>query len=245
MQLAQAIARMASTPPNNRRRTSSLLQNRRAQLLNAFLIVNYLIVYTVALSAVSLGPTVVSLLQAPRTFVEDPGRATAAATELLLFESRVWPFAILLIALFGLHSIAISHRVFGPLAQVRSLAQRVAAGDLKTRARFRKNDHLEELSESLNTMLVALDAQVGEVQAAHAEALRRLEELHRAQFASASDRMQAFEALRDELLRLHGALDTFQTTSTEVRDPNPHAGSAATSEDACPRNDPSPQSATA
>ena len=243
MQLADSLARMASTPPHNRRRASSLLQNRRAQLLNAFLILNYLVVYTVALSAVSLGPTVITLLHSPKTFVEDPNRATAAATEILLFESRVWPFAIVLIALFGLHSIAISHRVFGPLAQVRTLAARVAAGDLVSRARFRKNDHLQELSDSLNTMLAALDAQIGEVQAAHVGVQRQLDELHRAQFASAADRMQAFEALREELARLRGTLDTFHTTHSDGQHPN--AEGQTTSDDACRRSDPSPQSATA
>lgn len=234
---------MASTLPHNRRRASSLLQNRRTQLLNAFLIVNYLVVYTVALSAVSLGPTVITLLHSPRTFVEDPSRATAAATEILLFESRIWPFAIVLIALFGLHSIAISHRVFGPLAQVRTLAARVAAGDLVSRARFRKNDHLRELSDSLNTMLAALDSQIGEAQAAHAGVQKQLDELHRAQFASAADRMQAFEALRDELARLRGTLDTFHTTHADGQHPN--AGVRTASDDACRRSDPSPQSATA
>ena len=230
-----------SPSPHDRRRPSSLLQNRRAQLLNAFLIVNYLVVYTVALSVVSLGPTVFTLLHSPRAFVDDPGRATAAATEILLFERRVWPFGVVLIALFGLHSIAISHRVFGPLAQVRGLAQRVAAGDLTGRARFRKNDHLQDLSDSLNAMLSALDAQVGEAQAVHADVLRRIDELHRAQFSSAAERMQAFEALREDLVRLRGILDTFSTTPPDRQQP----GAGANSDDACRRNDPSPQSATA
>ncbi len=93
-------------------------------------------------------------------------------------------------------------------------------------------------------MLAALDSQVGEVQAAHAEVLQRLDELHRAQFASAADRMRAFEALRDELARLRGALDTFHT-STDADARYPNAGGKTASEDACPRSDPSPQSATA
>lgn len=195
----------------NRRRRRSLLQNPRAQLILALLIVNYLVVYTVALSALALGPTVVLLLGNPRALVEDPGQAAVAATELVLFEDRVWPFAVLLIALFGLHSIAISHRIFGPLVQVRELARRVAAGDLTCRAAFRSSDNLGDLSESLNRMLSTLDTRVAAVQSACDATTQEIDQLHRAQFSTAGDRMAAMTQVRHELGRLQSALAVFST----------------------------------
>ena len=207
MQLAASGA-MASP---NRRRRRSLLQNPRAQLILALLIVNYLVVYTLALSALALGPTVVLLLGNPRVLLQDPGQAAAAATELVLFENRVWPFAVILIILFGLHSIAVSHRIFGPLAQVRELSRRVAAGDLTGRAVFRSSDNLGDLSESLNRMLAALEARVSAVQAACDATSEQIEHLHRAQFSTAGDRLEAMTQVTRELGRLQSALAVFGT----------------------------------
>lgn len=228
--------------PPNRRRRRSLLQNPRAQLILALLIVNYLVVYTAALSALALGPTVVFLLGNPRMLVQDPGQAAAAATELVLFENRVWPFAVLLIVLFGLHSVAVSHRIFGPLAQVRELSRRVAAGDLTCRAAFRSSDNLGDLSESLNRMLAALDERVAAVQTACDATSAEIDQLHRAQFSTTGDRMEAMTQVQHQLGRLHSALAVFSTreSSTTSR------LEGAQGKDACSDGDsPSPHSAQA
>jgi methyl-accepting chemotaxis protein len=227
--------------PPNRRHRRSLLQNPRAQLILALLIVNYLVVYTAALSALALGPTVVFLLGNPQMLVQDPGQAAAAATELVLFENRVWPFAVLLIVLFGLHSIAVSHRIFGPLAQVRELSRRVAAGDLTCRAAFRSSDNLGDLSESLNRMLAALDARIAAVQTACDATTEEIDQLHRAQFSTAGDRMEAMTQVQRELGRLQSTLAVFSTReSFAARQLDDAQG-----KDACDGDTPSPHSAQA
>jgi methyl-accepting chemotaxis protein len=203
---------------SDRRRKRSLLQSPRSQLILALLIVNYLVVYTAALSALALGPTVIAFLVdgAPG---QDPIRAAAAATELVLFENRVWPFAVLLIVLFGVHSIAVSHRIFGPLVQVRELSRRVATGDLTSRAAFRVSDNLGDLSESLNRMLVSLDGRIAAVKAASEGTTAEVANLHRAQFSTAGDRMAAMERVEAQLARLHSALAVFNTRELPAASP--------------------------
>jgi methyl-accepting chemotaxis protein len=225
--------------PPNRRRRRSLLQHPRSQLILALLIVNYLLVYTAALSALALGPTVIFLLSDPRSLVQDPGQAAAAATELVLFENRVWPFAAVLIVLFGMHSIAVSHRIFGPLVQVRELSRRVASGDLTCRAAFRATDNMGDLSESLNRMLAALDRRIAAVQAASDATAQEITHLHQAQFSTAGDRMAAMAEVQRQFARLQSALAVFSTKESlaEIED------TATPGKDACDDHSRSPLSA--
>lgn len=203
---------MDKTP--NRRRVRTILQNRRGQLIHALLIVTYLVVYTVVLSAATLAPTVITLLADPAPFEGAPDSALAAAAQLTMFEERVWPVAVALILIISLHSLHISHRLFGPMTRIRSEAALVAAGDLRRRVHFRQGDHMGQVSEALNEMIEAMDRRMSEVQATVADCGVRIEELKRAQFTSPSARHQALEDLGAEVARLETQIGAFQITST-------------------------------
>ncbi len=190
-----------------------MLLNRRAQLLQALLIVTYLVAYTVALSAAAIGPTVVALLRYPESFAATPQRAVAAATELFFFEERVWPFAVVLIALFGLHSIFMSHRIYGPLVRVRIEADRVADGDLSRRVVFRQGDQLSELQDAMNDMIAATDARVAAAQRAARTCSARMRRLHESQFTgSPAGRLDAYENMAADFSSLVERLAEFRTT---------------------------------
>lgn len=202
-----------------RRRKGSLLLNRRAQLLQALLIVTYLVAYTVALSAVAIGPTVVALLRYPASFADTPQRASAAATELLFFEERLWPLAIVLIVVFGLHSIYMSHRIYGPIVRVRAEADRVAGGDLTRRVVFRKGDQLSDIQDAMNGMISATDARVAAAQRAAACCSARLRRLHESQFTgSPASRLDAYEEMVTEFDALVAQIAAFKTTNGGAED---------------------------
>jgi methyl-accepting chemotaxis protein len=202
---------MENTP--NRRRVRTILQNRRGQLIHALLIVTYLVVYTVVLSAAALAPTVITLLADPAPFEGAPDSALAAAAQLLLFEERVWPVAIALILIISLHSLHISHRMFGPITRIRSEAARVAAGDLSRRIYFRKHDQMAELSEAMNEMIDSFDRRMGEVQGTNHQLSARIEELRRAQFTNPGARHLALDDLAAEVARLSSQLAAFQISN--------------------------------
>ncbi len=198
----------------NRRRPRAFLQNRRAQVLQAFLIVTYLVVYTAALSAAAIGPTVLALLRHPASFETAPHRAVAAANELFFFEERFWPIAVVLIVVFGLHSIYMSHRVYGPLVRVRAEADLVATGDLTRRVVFRRGDQLSDLQDSMNDMIEAMDSRVAAAQIAARDCEGGLRRLHEAQFTgSPAGRLAAHEQMVAEFEALKRRLDDFKTSA--------------------------------
>jgi methyl-accepting chemotaxis protein len=196
---------MGRTP--NRRQLGSILQNRRVQLIHALLIVTYLSVYTLLLSIAALAPTIVALQG-------DAESATLTnAAELFLFEDRVWPLALLLIVACGVHSIFMSHRVFGPLVRVRHEAALIGSGDLTRRIRFRKNDHMLELRDSLNAMVEELDRNMGEVHLMRARLKHRIEELEGDMLTGGgAERRTKLEALIDDFARLEQALAIYRTS---------------------------------
>jgi hypothetical protein len=171
------------------------------------LIVTYLAVYTLLLSAVALAPTLLALNG-------DGARATAAdAAELFLFQNRIWPVALLLILGCGVHSILVSHRVFGPLTRVNQEAKLIGAGDLSRRIRFRKNDHMAELRDALNGMVGALDVRMEQVHLARARCRHRLEQLEHGMLArGGADRRALLEQLLADFSELESALAPFRTS---------------------------------
>ena len=197
----------AMTSIRNRRQTRSILQNRRVQLIHALLIVTYLSVYTLLLSAATLAPTVMALRgDAEHATLND-------AAELFLFENRVWPLAVGLILACGVHSIFMSHRVFGPLVRVRREVELIGQGDLSRRLRFRRNDHMLELRDALNDMVRDLDRQMSEVHLARARCRHRLEELEDGIFArGGADRRRLLEDLVHDFGELERGLNTFKTS---------------------------------
>jgi methyl-accepting chemotaxis protein len=193
---------MARIP--NRRRAQSLLQDRRVQLIHALLIVTYLSVYTLLLSAAALAPTILALQG------DAEGATLSNAAELFLFEDRVWPLALLLILACGIHSIFMSHRVFGPLVRVYREATLVGQGDLTRRLRFRRNDHLLELRDTLNEMIDRLDRQMSEVHVARARCRHRLEELEGG--VGDTELRARFEHLTQDFAHLEETLAAFKTS---------------------------------
>ncbi len=108
--------------PNRRR---SLLVGR---LQHRFLIfqVAYFLVFTAVFATVIFGPLVIDLLDKTTPSAE----RAAAAEQFLALHTRVWPALLVVLLLFGFHSLLISHRFAGPLFRFRRTFELVAGGDL-------------------------------------------------------------------------------------------------------------------
>ena len=88
-----------------------------------------------------------------------------------------------------------SHRIAGPIVNLRASLERIAAGDLTVRVRLRKKDELKEVAEVLNHFTEAMDRQIGRVK-------------KEAREASSQDPTKVKEALG----RLKASADSFKTT---------------------------------
>ncbi|MCX8093605.1 MAG: HAMP domain-containing protein [Candidatus Goldbacteria bacterium] len=75
------------------------------------------------------------------------------------------PVAILLV-IFSMISILLSHKIAGPIYRVRKIAEELKKGNLNIQVRFRKDDELHNLADALNNMifgiknLIAMDKKI-------------------------------------------------------------------------------------
>ncbi|MBW2309980.1 MAG: methyl-accepting chemotaxis protein [Deltaproteobacteria bacterium] len=80
----------------------------------------------------------------------------AAAAKILSYHSKVWPTAIALVCLIGIHSVRIFHRFIGPLYVFRLAFDKLRGGDLSFRVKLREKDYLHKEEGAFNEMIEGL-----------------------------------------------------------------------------------------
>lgn len=81
----------------------------------------------------------------------------------VIYTNLITTAVIVLIAVVV--TLVISHKIAGPMFRFEKDIQRVAQGDLKSRIYIRKGDQLEEMANSLNSMIDSLNQKVSAVRA--------------------------------------------------------------------------------
>jgi len=143
-------------PDRRRKLLGGRIQNRFIALQ-----VVYFLVFAAVFLTVTFGPLIVELL-APDT---PRAEREMAAQQFLALHARVWPSLILVLLLFSLHSLLISHRFAGPLYRFRRTFEQVSEGDLSIRVVLRKRDYLKPEAEALDAMVASLRERVRELSA--------------------------------------------------------------------------------
>lgn len=123
------------------------LINREIQLKYVLLVVAMLLLYTLFLLAAVFGPQIWAFSAESRL----AGKAVAAGG-LLQLHRTFWPAAGVVIGLFGLASIYVTHKIVGPLFSIDRTIREMAAGNLTVRAHIRKGDDLQEFHLNFNAM---------------------------------------------------------------------------------------------
>jgi methyl-accepting chemotaxis protein len=67
-----------------------------------------------------------------------------------------------ILAIFGVAGIFLSHRVAGPLYRVERVAEEISKGNLDIKVQFRKSDELRTMADSLNKMISGIRGIVNE-----------------------------------------------------------------------------------
>ena len=161
------------TQPMKRRRYPLVNKSHQYRFLAMVLIYNLIIV---ALLVIFLFTPDIIQLQDENLSIEVRARA---ADKILTLHSRIWPAALALICVFGLHSFRIFHRFIGPLYRFTMAFEQVQNGDLSFRITLRKKDYLREEEKALNNMLEVLDKRIGNTQLAVQGALESLGKLEK------------------------------------------------------------------
>ncbi|UCD82853.1 MAG: hypothetical protein JSW26_15890 [Desulfobacterales bacterium] len=102
---------------------------------------------------------------------------TSAADRVITLHIKVWPAAMVLIAMLGLHSFLTFHRLSGPLYRFRSIFNQIREGQMGYPIKIRRRDFLHTEEEALNDMLDVLTHKLQNIQQSGHEALNCLRDL--------------------------------------------------------------------
>lgn len=137
----------------NRQRRRRYLIDKKIQLKYVVFTVALLLLYTLILLAAVFVPQARILSSPEASFA----MKAEAATAYVLLDAYLWPWAGLIIILFGAASIFITHKIAGPLFAVRRVIARIADGDLTARVKLRRRDELHDLADAMNRMTGKLE----------------------------------------------------------------------------------------
>lgn len=160
----------------NRRRHFFI--HKKIQTKYLLLTVSLLFLYTMILLAAIFAPHIMAL------FLDIPMQQKAEAAEaLLLLNKNIWPGIGMIILLFGVLSIFITHKFAGPIYVFERMAKNITGGNLTLRIKLRDGDDLEDLANNLNEMtdnmeslLISLDEEYKKLSSYIAELERELRE---------------------------------------------------------------------
>ncbi len=102
-----------------------------------------------------------------------------ASRAMLLLHSTIWPKLGLIIAVFSIASIFITHKVAGPVYRLKRSIAQVAHGDLGVVIRLRRGDDLKDLAEHINILIANMRTLVSTIKTDYdklSETLRDLEQ---------------------------------------------------------------------
>lgn len=101
----------------------------------------------------------------------------SAADRVITLHVKIWPAAMALIAVLGLHSFITFHRVSGPLYRFRKTFIQIRDGQMDYPIKIRRRDFLHTEEVVLNEMLDVLTAKLQNIQHTGHEALSCLHDL--------------------------------------------------------------------
>lgn len=100
----------------------------------------------------------------------------AAQTFLILVKRLVLAVTLLLL-LFTLHLITVTHRICGPLVNFRHVFSRLKEGDLSRRVSIRQDDYVKRECEKINCMIDGLSHIVSQVKEDQKKLISDLEDM--------------------------------------------------------------------
>jgi methyl-accepting chemotaxis protein len=137
--------------------------DKRLQTKYALLTVLLLLIYSLLFALILFTPYIFKL-ETGATLEEK----AAAARMLLELHESVWPALGTVVAILGVVSIFVTHKIAGPVYRFKKDLSEVCAGNLDISFKLRRRDDLKDLAESLNMVIAELRTCVHTLQQDHA-----------------------------------------------------------------------------
>jgi len=154
-----------------RRRVRVVYRSLQYHFLAQFFIYSAIIVFFLAVSLFL--PDMIKMQDETLSMAE----RAEAADRVITLHIKVWPAAILLIALLGVHSFLTFHRLSGPLYRFRMIFNQIRDGQMTHPIKIREKDFLHTEEKVLNQMIDVLADKLQNIQQAGEDALNALHEL--------------------------------------------------------------------
>lgn len=181
------------------RRRRILVHDLQLRLLAFNLL--YFMIFALVIGGFAFGPTAARLWNVGSS---DAQRLAAAESFLLLHE-WLWPGFFVVLGLYVLHALFVSHRVGGPAYRLAQTAKQIGGGNLGVRIKLRRNDYLKAEADAVNAMAIRLEDTVR-------EALEETRELNRAAQCAAGA-----EELTERAGRVEAILERFELAQPAAR----------------------------
>ena len=137
--------------------------DKKLQTKYALLTILLLLIYSMLFALILFTPYIFKL-ETGATLEEK----TAAARMLLELHKSVWPALGSVVAILGVVSIFVTHKIAGPVYRFKRDLSEVCAGNLDISFKLRRRDDLKDLAESLNMVIAELRTCVHTLQQDHA-----------------------------------------------------------------------------
>ncbi|MCX5856255.1 MAG: methyl-accepting chemotaxis protein [Deltaproteobacteria bacterium] len=110
-------------------------------------------------------------------FSEDLEIQYRAAQTFLMVVKRLVPALLVILALYTLHQIIITHRICGPLVNFSHTFRRLAEGDLTRKVYLRQGDYLRKECQKINDMIDGLSVILKRITTNHQKLISSLEDI--------------------------------------------------------------------
>ncbi len=185
------------TRPKSARKFSNYFVKKDVQLRGIFYNVIFLLIVALITLVTALAPMWQKIMQSHDIEVQ-----FYAASMLLSFLKRWTPVMIVVLIIFVVHQLVLTHRVCGPLINFMHTIRAVATGNLTRKSHIRKADYLGDECNEINQMIDGLTGLL-------AETRREGEHLH-SRFESIQPLQATQEELENTLRVAKEKVDTFQ-----------------------------------
>ena len=141
-----------------------------------------------------------------------------AAYFYLGIERYIWISIAVVVALMGLYSIFLSHRIAGPLYRFERTLQGVSQGNLSVRVQLRRHDELKDFGDQINQTLDLLEAHLHKANQMAGEAERaqsNLVALYQSQGPQSEEMERRLSTLKDAIFQLREVLCFFKLSSPQ------------------------------
>lgn len=152
--------------------------NKEIQAKYLVLSIACLLAYTLILLGAIFAPCILTMYSSA-PFAE---KALAAETMLML-HTKAWPGIGLVVLLFGLGTVLLTHKIAGPIYVFQIIIKEWITGNLTARVRLRTGDDLQEMKDDFNRFAEKIECLIRDLDGEHQKLYRYISQLESAQNA--------------------------------------------------------------